>query len=212
MLLACRAHHKFVPLAELALLDPHQGDDAQIIIEPGVDDQCLQWRLSISVRGRHLLNEILQHILDTHAGLGAGGYCLCGINTDNFLDFLLHPLGVGLRQIHLVQYRQYLEALLDCRVAIGDRLRFNPLTRIHYQQRTLASGERTGDFIGKVDVAGGINKVQLVRLAILRLIVERHALRFDGNAALPLKIHRIEHLIRHFSLRQTAAMLDKAIR
>ena len=200
MLLACRAHHKFVPLAELALLDPHQRDDAQIIIEPRVDDQCLQWRLSISVRGRHFLDEILQHILDTLAGLGAGGYCLCGINTDNLLDFLLHPLGVGLRQIHLVQYRQYLEALLDCRVAIGDRLRLNPLTRIHYQQRALAGGERTGDFIGKVDVAGGINKVQLVRLAILRLIVERHALRFDSNAALPLKIHRIEHLISHFSL------------
>ena len=40
---------------------------------------------------------ILQHLLDTQAGLGAGGYCLCGINTDNLLDFLLHPLGVGLR-------------------------------------------------------------------------------------------------------------------
>ena len=91
-------------------------------------------------------------------------------------------------------------------------MRFHPLTCIHYQQRSLASGERAGDFIGKVDVAGGINKVQLVRLAILRLIVERHALRFDGNTALSLKIHRIEHLIRHFSLRQTAAMLDKAIR
>ena len=125
---------------------------------------------------------------------------------------MLHPLGVGLRQIHLVQYRQYFEALLDCRVAIGDRLRFHPLTRIHYQQRTLAGGERTRDFIGKVNVAGGINKVQLVRLTILGLVVERHALRFDGNAALPLKIHRIEHLIRHFSLRQTTAMLDEAIR
>ncbi|MNZ87639.1 hypothetical protein D3C78_1065030 [compost metagenome] len=57
----------------------------------------------------------------------------------------------------------------------------------------------------------GVDKVELVGLAVLRLIIQRHALRFDGNATLALKIHRIEHLRGHFTFGQATANLDNTV-
>ena len=36
-------------------------------------------------------------------------------------------------------------------------------------------------------MAGGVDKVELIGLPIQRLIIQRHALRFDGDAALALR-------------------------
>ena len=61
-------------------------------------------------------------------------------------------------------------------------------------------------------MAGGVDEVELVDLAAARRIVEGDALGLDGNAALALDIHGIEHLLRHLPLAQAPAVLDKAVR
>ena len=43
-------------------------------------------------------------------------------------------------------------------------------------------------------MAGSINQVQLIGLAIPRLVAQGDALRLDGNASLALDVHGIEHL------------------
>jgi hypothetical protein len=43
------------------------------------------------------------------------------------------------------------------------------------------------------------------------LILQRDALGFDGNTALSLKVHGIEHLSFHFSIRQPTTALYKAV-
>ncbi|MNT67495.1 hypothetical protein D3C72_2056460 [compost metagenome] len=48
-------------------------------------------------------------------------------------------------------------------------------------------------------------------MAILRLIIQRHALRFNGDATLALQIHRIEHLRGHFTFGQATANLNDAV-
>ena len=57
----------------------------------------------------------------------------------------------------------------------------------------------------------GVDQVQLVDLAIQRLIVQRGSLRLDGDAPFLLEVHRIENLGFHLAVGQAAAMLDEPV-
>ena len=46
-------------------------------------------------------------------------------------------------------------------------------------------------------MARRVDEVQLVELAVRAAIVEPHGLGLDGDAALALEIHGIEHLLLH---------------
>ncbi|SVK46296.1 Uncharacterised protein [Acinetobacter baumannii] len=61
-------------------------------------------------------------------------------------------------------------------------------------------------------MARGVDKVKLIGLPIQRLVIQRDALRLDGDAALALQIHGIEHLRSHFTVGQATANLDNAVR
>ena len=56
-----------------------------------------------------------------------------------------------------------------------------------------------------------IHEVELIGLAVVGLIGQAHGLRLDGDAALALDVHAVEHLLLHLAHRQAAAMLDKPI-
>ena len=56
-----------------------------------------------------------------------------------------------------------------------------------------------------------IDKVKLVGFTILSLVIQGDALGLDGDAALALDIHRIEHLMLHLARAKTTANLDKTI-
>jgi hypothetical protein len=58
---------------------------------------------------------------------------------------------------------------------------------------------------------GRVDEVQQVFLAVARRVAQRHALRLDGDAALALQVHRIQHLRRHFALAEALAALDEPI-
>ena len=60
-------------------------------------------------------------------------------------------------------------------------------------------------------MARRVHQVQDIGLAILCLIGQAYGLGLDGDAALFLDIHRVEHLLLHFAFGQAAAMLDQAI-
>ena len=49
------------------------------------------------------------------------------------------------------------------------------------------------------------DEIDLVVEAVLGAIGQRDTLRLDGDAALPLEIHGIEHLIFHLTVGETAA-------
>ena len=48
-------------------------------------------------------------------------------------------------------------------------------------------------------------------LAVLRLVVEPDGVGLDGDAALALEVHGVEHLLHHFALRQRAGVLEQAV-
>ncbi len=101
--------------------------------------------------------------------------------------------------------------MLDRLVDVRQRLRLDALRRIDDEQRALARGERARDLIGEVDMARRVHQVELVQLPVLGGIVEPHRLRLDGDAALFLDIHVVEHLRRHLALGKAAGDLDQPV-
>src|SRR5437660_12263635 len=56
-----------------------------------------------------------------------------------------------------------------------------------------------------------VDQVQGVLLAVPRRVVQADGVRFDGDAALALEVHRVEHLRFHLAGLEGAGDLEKAI-
>ena len=134
-----------------------------------------------------------------------------GASPISSLDFARHALGLGARQVDLVQARDQLEARLDREVGVGDRLRLDPLRGVDDQQRPLAGGQRARDLVGEVDVPGRVDQVQLVGLAVARGEEHAHRLRLDRDAALALEVHRVEQLRAHLARGDRVRQLEDAV-
>ena len=111
--------HDLVTLAQGAFGNAHQRDHAQVVIEPGVDDQRLQRRFPVPLGGRNLADQIFQHVFHAHAALGTAPHGIGGLDADHILDLFGHPVRLGLGQVHLVQDRHHFQALLDGGVTVG---------------------------------------------------------------------------------------------
>ncbi len=157
------------------------------------------------------MHDRLQHQIDVQAGLGAHRHRVFGIDADHRFDFGLGAVDIGSGQVDLVEHRHHFQALLHCRVAVGHRLRFHALRGIHHQQRTFAGSQRAADFVGEVDVPGGIDEIQVVGLPVLGRVWQGHRLRLDGDAAFALDRIGVEHLGFHLARLQAAAQLDDAV-
>jgi hypothetical protein len=85
------------------------------------------------------------------------------------------------------------------------------LRRVDHKKRAFAGGERTVDLVGEIDMAGRVDKIEHVILAVARAVIQPHRLRLDGDAALALDIHRIQHLIDHFARFERAGKLNQPV-
>ncbi len=167
--------------------------------------------LGISLGRRNALDQLLQQLRDAQAGLGADQRRIFGRDADDLFDFMDHFRRIRRRQIDLVDDRQHLQALLQRGVAVGDALRLDALRGIDHQQRAFAGGERARYLVGEIDVSRRIDEIELIHLAAQRLEAQGHALRLDGDAALALEVHRVEHLGLHFPGIEAAAFLNEAV-
>ncbi len=154
------------PTFKRSVEDAHQRDDANVVVEPGVDDQRLQRCFGIALGLRDAFDEALEQFLDALARLRGNLRGVVGGDADDLLDFLDDPHGIGRRQVDLVDDGHHLEPELDGRVAVGDALRLDTLRRIHHQQRPVACRQRARHFIREVHVPGRVDEVQLVALAV----------------------------------------------
>ena len=110
-------------------------------------------------------------VVDAEAGLGRDQDRVGGVEADHVLDLLLDLVGLGGRQVDLVEDRHDLVVVVERLVDVGQRLRLDALAGVDHQQRALAGGERAVDLVGEVDVAGRVDQVEDVVLAVLRLVV-----------------------------------------
>ena len=199
------------PFFRAAVDDAHQHDHAEIGVIPAVDQQGLERRLGVALGRRQARHDRLQHGLDVLAGLGRDRDGVRGVESDHLLDLLLDAVGIGSRQVDLVEDGQDLEIVVERLVDVGERLRLHPLARIDDQHGALASRQRAGDLVGEVDVARRVHQVELIGLAVLGAVVEAHGLRLDGDAALALDVHRVEDLLLHLPVGDVAAQLDEPV-
>jgi hypothetical protein len=63
----------------------------------------------------------------------------------------------------------------------------------------------------EVDVAGGVDQIEQVCLAVPGLVGEAHGLGLDGDAALALELHGIEHLLLHLARGKPARELNQPV-
>ena len=148
---------------------------------------------------------------DAEAGLGRDHQRVRRVEADDVLDLLPDLVGLGCRQVDLVQHRHDLEIGVDRLVGVGQGLRLDALGRVDQQQRALAGAHRAADLVGEVDVAGRVDQVEDVVLAVPGLVAQADRLGLDRDAALALDVHRIEHLRGHLARLEAAAGLDQPV-
>ena len=205
-------HHAHPGAAlEPAVAHPHQDHHAEVLVVPAVHQQGGQ-RLGGVARGRRQAgHQRLQHAGDVEPGLGADHHRVVRRDADHVLDLLAHPLRLGGRQVDLVQHGDDLVVGVHGLVHVGQGLRLHPLGGVHHQQAALAGGERAAHLVGEVHVARRVHQVQLVGQPILRLVGQADRLRLDGDAALLLQVHVVQHLGGHLPVGQPAAGLDQPV-
>ena len=94
---------------------------------------------------------------------------------------------------------------------IRDGLRFDALAGVDHQQSAFAGRKSARDFVGKVHVAGRVDQVELVILAVLGAVMQANAFGLDGDAALLFEVHRIEDLRGHLAQAERAGQLEQAV-
>ena len=96
-------------------------------------------------------------------------------------------------QINLVDDGNDTQPPFKRQVEIRYRLRLHTLTRIHDQQRALASSQRARHLVVEINMAGRVDQIEQVALALV-LIEERGSVCANGDAALLLHLQAVEHL------------------
>ena len=160
-------------LAQASVDDAGEHDDAAVGIEPGVEDEGLQRRVGISTRRRQTMHDGLEDVGNALAGLGGDGERVVGGKADGLLDHLAGALDVGGGQVDLVDDGDDFEAVVDGEIGVGQGLRLDALRCVDDQQRALAGGERARDLVAEVDVAGRVDEVELVGLAVCAWYIMR---------------------------------------
>ena len=84
------------------------------------------------------------------------------------LELVHDDVGLGRRQVDLVDDRDDHEALRQREVDVGQRLRLDALGGVDDEDRALAGLQAAADLVGEVDVAGRVDEVEAVGQAVPR--------------------------------------------
>ena len=128
-----RLYQDALTTIETAVDNAHQRHDAEIIVEPGINDQGLKGCLGIACRRRHQLHQLLEQRVNALARFGTDLAGVAGLNTDDVFDFATDPLRFRLRQVHFVKHRYDFQAHVNGGITIGNRLSFYPLRGVDNQ-------------------------------------------------------------------------------
>ena len=157
------------------------------------------------------MNDLLQHLVHTQAGLATGGHDLLALAAQQVHDLVLHLFGVGRGQVHFVEDGDDLQVMLQGQVQVADGLRLDALGGVHDEQRPFARGDGAAHLVAEVHVAGGVDQVQQVLLPV-EGIVHLDGLALDGDAAFTLQVHVVQGLILHIAVGDGAGHLQQPVR
>ena len=199
-------------LAEAAGEQADVGDDALVRVVVRVEDQALEWlRLASPFGGGTRCDDRLEHLGDAGAVLGRDEQHLLARDGEDVLELLDDDVRLGRRQVDLVDDRDDHESLGEREVDVGQRLGLDALCGVDDEDRALARLQAAADLVAEVDVAGRVDQVEPVALAVLGVVFEAHGARLDGDALLALEVHRVEHLARHLARVDRVRQLEQPV-
>ena len=208
---ARRHHAKLHAFFDEAVHQPDMGDDALVRVEIRIEDQRAERFFFFAGGGGNPLDNRFQYIVHAEPGLRRRQHRVRRVKADGVLNFLFHLFRVGAGKIDFVDDGNNFKVVLQCHIDICQRLRFHALRRVHHEQRALAGGEASRHLVGEIHMARRVDKVQFVGFAVLRFIGQAHGLRLDGDAALALQLHRVEHLLLHLAFGECSRPLNQSV-
>jgi len=219
--------------AEAAVGDADVGDDAFVRVVLRVEDEGAQGGGGVATGRGHTLDDGVEERLAAGALLGGDEEDLVAGEADDLGDLLGDAVRLGGVEVDLVDDGDDGEVLVEGEVDVGEGLGLDALGSINDEEGAFAGGEGAGDFVGEVDVAGGVDEVELVgaggeRSQWFRSSYE--SLRtnggrpegvrgpshadgggFDGDAALAFEVHGVEDLFGHLARGNGAGELEEAV-
>ena len=103
-----------------------------------VKDQRAKWCIKWTARSGDSRDECLENFGDADPRLRRREDDLFSWNREGVFEFAHHRIGVGGGEVNLVQHRNDHQAELHRQVHIGERLRLDPLARIHNEDGAVA--------------------------------------------------------------------------
>ncbi len=198
------------PTRQSTIDHPDVGDDALVVIELRVEDQGSKRGIGISRGVRNSLDHGAKDVGHPLPCLGADGEDLGRVDSQAGQDLFLDLLGPRCLHIDLVEHGDNGEIVVHRQVGVGDGLCLHALGRVDQKDRSFAGRQAARDLVVKVDVAGGVDEVQLVGLAVER-VIDRDGAGLDGDSALALEIHIVEELLAKFALGDGARLQEKLV-
>ena len=197
---------------ERALLESDVDDHALVGVVVAVEDEALDRSGRVARRGRDALDDRLEDVRDTRAVLGAGEDDLLARDGEDVLELIDDRVGVGRREVDLVEDRDEGEVLAEGEVDVRERLRLDALGRVDDEDGALAGLQAVADLVREVDVTGRVDEVEPVGLAVLGAVLEADGAGLDRDALLALEVHRIEDLARHLARVDRVGQFEQAVR
>src|SRR5438094_9923519 len=149
-----------------AVDETDQHEDAAINVEPGIKKKSLERGIRIAFRRRNTIDNGLEDFFDAVSIFCADQQCVLGIHSDNRIQLFARARNICAGKIDLIDDRQDLEMVIDCKIGVDERLRLHSLRCIHNKKGALASCKASRDFITEVDVAWRIDQIQDVVTAV----------------------------------------------
>ena len=198
-------------LRKLPSWHAYEGHHSPVLVVDRVEDERPGRSLGLALRRRDAVHHRLEHGRHPFSGLGRDVQDVGTGAADDAHDLVRPLLGLGAGQIDLVEHRDDLKVVLEGKQRVGESLRLHSLGGVDHQDRALAGGQAARDLVGEVHVARSVDEVELVLLAVVRLVVDPHGLGLDGDAALALQVHAVEHLLAHLPLGDRVGDLKDAV-
>ena len=191
--------------------DTNVGDNAAKLIVEGVEDGGAEETIGVFDGRGDEFDDGFEDVLDANAHFGGGGDTVFAGDGEDVFELLAAAGNIGGGEIDFIKNRDDGEVLFHGEVDVGHGLGFDALGGIDDEDGAFARREGTGDLVREVDVAGGVEEVELVSFAILGLESKGDGVGFDSDPFLALEIHGVEVLGLRLTLGDGLSFLHEAI-
>ena len=193
-----------------AVLHAKDGLNSAERVVHAVKDDRLQRGVGIAFGCWNAVHNRVEQFGHAQAGLGRHPQNVFALAADQVDDLVFNFLGVGARQVHLVEHRNDFQIVLDGQIEVADGLSLNALGRVDHEQGALAGRDAAAHLVAEVYVARGVNQVD-AKLLGPALVVHLDGVALDGDAALALQIHVVEELVHLLARRHALGYVEQAV-